>query len=518
LFRRVIVSRGVSAPEGTGDHPRRGSRRSGLLREIADLSATPSRPGPHPGSASSILRPARVGALVFGLIALLTLIASEFALPVVLELAVAAILLGFGIAGASPLAGTRLPEAPAPSRPLYLDPQEQIRRQVRLLERRRLRCLDTLAEVERCATVERAAGRPTDRLDVSATALAEAVAAFDAGIRREQAAGLALQVTRWLDRLPSLVEGLERLDLGAYPHRLERLERVAQDGEALAAALLGQPCADEPTARKAFLLLEAGREEVSRLRVDLLAHEAALLARGQPSVHPPIVSAPAAEIERALGRGWDWICRTEACRELRNWAQTPPASSLSLPEPVTITLPRGRDLGMLPFSLILLGFTGVHATLAVSSVAPAVPLLLLPMAGFYALFLFPGVQLFREAVKARRREELTVCGSAVMLRWHWGLWNGVETVVVAPDAPVRRDNVAYSGDHPIRRLCLEGVDGRKLYFGFGLTDAQHARIIRRLARPALPPLPEHCEEHLPACQSDAVTDVSAELGHDTRGG
>jgi hypothetical protein len=153
---------------------------------------------------------------------------------------------------------------------------------------------------------------------------------------------------------------------------------------------------------------------------------------------------------------------------------------------------------MLPFSLILLGFTTAHASLAISTVAPISPVLLLPMAGFYALFLFPGVQLFREAVRARRREEITLCGSAVMLRWRWAFWEGAETIVVAPDAPVRRDEVAHSGDHPIRRLCLEGLDGRKLYFGFGLTDAQHAQVIRRMGRPAFPALPHHDRDRLPA--------------------
>src|SRR5262249_47315578 len=157
--------------------------------------------------------------------------------------AVAAILLGFGIAGASPAPRCRPQDPPETSRPLYLDPQEQIRRQVRLLERRRLRCLNTLAEVERCTAAETVAGRETDRLNASAAPLAAAVAAFDADILREQAAGLALQVTRWLDRLPSLMEGLDRLDLGAVRHRLERLERVAKDGDSLAATLLSQPCA-----------------------------------------------------------------------------------------------------------------------------------------------------------------------------------------------------------------------------------------------------------------------------------
>src|SRR5207245_6370765 len=165
-----------------------------------------------------------------------------------------------------------------------LDTDEEVRRHVRLLERRRQRCLDTLTEVQRCAAAERAQersdarGRLADRLDAASEALAAAVAAFDAGIAREQAAGLALRAARWLDRLPSLVEGLERLDLGACRHRLDRVECTARDGEELAAELRKPPCAAEETARRSLALLEAGNEELARLRVDLLARSAALLA------------------------------------------------------------------------------------------------------------------------------------------------------------------------------------------------------------------------------------------------
>ena len=97
--------------------------------------------------------------------------------------------------------------------------------------------------------------------------------------------------------------------------------------------------------------------------------------------------------------------------------------------------------------------------------------------------------LFRESVRARRREELTICGSSLMLRWRWALWSGVETVVVAPDEPVRREEVGRSGEHPIHRLCLQGIDGRKLYFAFGLSDHQHNLIIRQMGRKAAPMLP-----------------------------
>jgi hypothetical protein len=76
-----------------------------------------------------------------------------------------------------------------------------------------------------------------------------------------------------------------------------------------------------------------------------------------------------------------------------------------------------------------------------------------------------------------------------MLRWRWALWSGVETVVVAPDEPVRREEVGRSGEHPIHRLCLHGIDGRKLYFGFGLSDPQHKAIIRQMGRKAVPMLP-----------------------------
>ena len=144
---------------------------------------------------------------------------------------------------------------------------------------------------------------------------------------------------------------------------------------------------------------------------------------------------------------------------------------------------------MLPFSLVLLGFTTAHASLAVGDIAAATPLLLLPMAGFYALFLVPGILLLREAVRARRREELTLCGGSVILRWQWWLWNGVETVVAAPDEPVRRDEVGQADSHAIHRLCLQGINGRKLSFGFGLTEAQHTRIIQQMGRAVEPALP-----------------------------
>src|SRR3712207_8819842 len=42
-------------------------------------------------------------------------------------------------------------------------------------------------------------------------------------------------------------------------------------------------------------------------------------------------------------------------------AVTGQTDATALPEPITILLPRGRDLGMMPFSLVLLGFTTAHA-------------------------------------------------------------------------------------------------------------------------------------------------------------
>jgi hypothetical protein len=294
--------------------------------------------------------------------------------------------------------------------------------------------------------------------------------------------------------LPSLVEGLDRLDLGACRHRLDRVEVAARDGDELAAELRKHPCGVELTARRSLALLEAGHEELARVRVDLLTRSAALLARPEP----PRPSQSRAAVETALERGWDWLCRNEARRELRLWADAAGAAPASIPDPVTIVLPRGRDLGMLPFSLVLLGFTTAHASLAVGDIAVTAPMMLLPMAAFYALFLVPGVMLFRESVRSRRREELTICGSSVMLRWRWALWSGVETVVALPEEPVRRDEVGRSGEHPIHRLCLEGIDGRKLHFGYGLSDVQHTLIVRQMGREAAPMLPAAQGAGLPA--------------------
>jgi hypothetical protein len=112
------------------------------------------------------------------------------------------------------------------------------------------------------------------------------------------------------------------------------------------------------------------------------------------------------------------------------------------------------------------------------------------MAAFYALFLIPGVMLFRESICARRREELTVCGSSIMLRWRWWLWSGAEAVVAAPEEPVQREEVGRSGEHPIHRLCLQGIDGRKLHFGFGLSELQHLAVIRQMGLEAAPMLPK----------------------------
>jgi hypothetical protein len=481
VFRKVIVSRGVR-----WNHPWGGPRRRGLLHDLAvDAHALP--PNSRPETEAGSPRAGRFGAVVAGLVAVLFLVTGELAMPGMVELAIAALLLGFGLAAVHPRVWKEPLPRSTPARPPYLDAQEQVRRHVRLLERRRQRCLETLDEVVRCAAVEREACRTTERLDSAATALSAAVAAFSAGIAREEAAGLALRVTRWMDRLPSLVEGLSRLDLGAYRHRMDRLEDAAREAETLAAELDQHPRAAEETARRARALLDAGREELARLRVELLAYQSALLTRSEAPVHE--ASPARAEVERAIARCWDWLCRNDARRELDLWAATAPLAPVDLPDPVRLVLPRGRDYSMLPFSLVLLGFTSAHATLAVGDIATSAPLLLLPMGAFYALFLVPGVLLFREAVRARRHEELTLCGASVILRWRWWLWSGTETVVVDPEEPVRRDEVGRVDSHPIHRLCLRGVDGRKLHFAFGLTESQHARIIGQMGRKAAPALP-----------------------------
>jgi hypothetical protein len=60
--------------------------------------------------------------------------------------------------------------------------------------------------------------------------------------------------------------------------------------------------------------------------------------------------------------------------------------------------------------------------------------------------------------------------------------------------------VGRSGEHPIHRLCLEGIDGRKLHFGYGLSDVQHSLIVRQMGREAAPRLPAVAGTSLPACR------------------
>jgi hypothetical protein len=195
-----------------------------------------------------------------------------------------------------------------------------------------------------------------------------------------------------------------------------------------------------------------------------------------------------AEVEAALSRSWDWLCRNDARREVTQWveAEADAETPTALPSPVRIRLPRGRDSSILPFSLVLLGFTGAHAALAVGDVLFTSPFLLLPMAGFYALFAIPGLLLFREAIRARRQEELTICGSSVVLQWRWLCWSGVETVIAPPEEPVRREEVGRVDSHPIHRLALQGLDGRRLQFGFGLSETQHKVIITQMGRITAP--------------------------------
>ncbi len=493
-FRKVIIRH-------TGKNER--ERRRALLHELAAVRAVGVRS--RTATAPPERRPRWTVVLVALAFALATLVTSELVLPGLFELALAAVLLGFGLAAAGPLRSRESSRVAGGSRAPTLDSQEQVRRQVRLLERRRLRCLQTLAEVHACEARERHAGRATGRLETAAEALTAAVAGFDAGIVRELAIGLALRAARWMERLPSLVEGSERLDLGACRFRLERLETAGREADDLAVELGAPPYAAEPAARDARALLDAGRDEIARLRVDLLARQTALLTRVElPGIAPSSVRR---EFEAALGRGWDWLCRNQARRELNRWEAETVAAPVTLAEPVRIVLPRGRDMSMLPFSLVLLGFTTAHASLAVGDVAWNAPFLLLPMAAFYALFLVPGFLLFREAVRARRHEELTVCGSVVVLRWRWLLWSGVETLVVAPEEPVRREEVGGGEAHPIGRLCLQGMDGRRLAFAFGLTEAQHAHVLRQMGRqlaPLPPPRGEPCPPARP--ESDPLSE------------
>lgn len=512
MYRKVMVRRKpVGRPLSVGSVPGRSNpNRRRLLADVAARGA----PDPVSRPAPAALRPLRLSALVVGLIALLLLIGSEVAVPGIVEMAFAAVLLGFGLSAVGPRAEVGSSARPGSARRVLPDPQEQVRWHLRVLQRRRQRCLETLREVQNCAAAERIAGRPSERLEAAIEALSAAVAACDAGILREQAAGMALRVTCWLERLPAVVDGWERLDEAACRRRLELLARLTQDGVALAAELREHPCAGESGARRALALLEAGQQEAARVRIDLLTRRAALLAcpesanlaqlpSGLPyppsafTLDPPgrspggdrVPRKHAGAAEAALDRCWGWLCRAAARREIRGWGEEAPAAAAALPEPVTIRLPRGRDLGMLPCSVIWIGFATVHASLWVGAVAPLSLALLLPMAAFYSLFLIPGVLLLRDAGRIRRREELTVCGSSVILRWRWILWHGVETIVASPDAPVRREEIAHSGEQPIYRLFLEGLDGRRLYFGCGLSQAQQARVIRQIGRQALPLLP-----------------------------
>jgi hypothetical protein len=492
VYRRVIISRGpgwLRAREERGEFQRiyRRAMLDAVAAEARGQERSDARGRPRDSRVPAALRPAQVGLIVVMLTALLVLVTSEVILPGLFELLVAAVLLGGGVAAAAGSHARRdAADAREASRAVHPDPQEKVRRHLRLLEQRRHRCLDALGEVERCGAFERAAGRETERLDTAAAIVAERAAAFDAGIAREQASGLALRVARWIDRLPSLMEGLERLDRSSARRRLKRLEAIRQDGETLAAELREHPCSAEETARRARALLDVGIEEIDRLRVDLLEHYTAQLTT---AAAPAAERSPAlAEVESALSRSWDWICHSEARRELGRWVEAARDEPFLAPEPIRIPVPRGRDRSLLPFSLVLLGFTSAHASLAVGSVATATPLLLVPMAGFYALFLVPGVLLLREAVQARREEELTLCGASVMLRWRWLFWSGEETIAVAPDEPIRREEVGRVDAHPIHRLSLRGLDGRRLSFAFGLTEPEHTALIQRLGHPSEPAL------------------------------
>src|SRR5439155_18107659 len=93
---------------------------------------------------------------------------------------------------------------------------------------------------------------------------------------------------------------------------------------------------------------------------------------------------------------------------------------------------------------------------------------------------------------------------------------GVETVVAAPEEPVRRDEVGRSGEYPIHRLCLQGMDGRKLFFGYGLSDVQHTMIIRQMGREGMPELPARPIASLPAGEGPESHGGSIS-GHQERG-
>jgi hypothetical protein len=140
LFRRVIISRtqqrahSAVGPSLAGAPKGRSYRR--LQRDIA-LGRAPLPQSRYMGTR--LLPPTRLGALLIGLIAVLCSVAGELIGPGIVELAFAALLLGCGLAAAAPRDLERaLEDAPRVRRP-RLDPQEQIRRHLRLLERRRHR-------------------------------------------------------------------------------------------------------------------------------------------------------------------------------------------------------------------------------------------------------------------------------------------------------------------------------------------------------------------------------------------
>src|SRR5207247_3665377 len=120
------------------------------------------------------------------------------------------------------------------------------------------------------------------------------------------------------------------LELGAHRLRMERLAWAAREAETLATDLDQHPRAAEETARRARTLLDSGREELARLRVELLAYQSALLTR--PEAPIPDASPSRLEVERAIARCWDWLSRNAARRELDLWASTAPLAPAELPD------------------------------------------------------------------------------------------------------------------------------------------------------------------------------------------
>lgn len=271
---------------------------------------------------------------------------------------------------------------------------------------------------------------------------------------------------RWLARFAPLLEASDSLTSDDYHRRLDEIDALRRESEAVVSGLEAHAQAEDAPLRTT---LQAAVGQLDGLELDTKRRLGAL-APGDPE----------GVVDLAALRGQ--LAELAARRELGEDLGTS-----ATPTRLELKLSAGNwaaagFLGL--FSFGWLSFTTFHAFMMIGGFAQAFGWGALALLGFYGIFWAVGLAMAWGAIQAAGSETLALAGRELTLRRRLGPWTRERKAMLAPDSriyvaqPLSTNSTP--GTTPTRELAVLDADGHEIRFGRGCPPHQQEKFLQRL--------------------------------------